>query len=596
MRIAMLSWETLHSIAVGGVSAHVTELAAALARQGHDVHVFTRIAPGQPDYAKHDGVHYYRCPYRGDREFVDDVNNMCRAFVHRVFGVEDSTGKPFDIVHAHDWLCANAMIWIKQGRQRRSILTVHATEFGRCGNVFHGGRSARIREQERAGCYWADHVIAVSHATRAEIMWMYEVPDWKCSVVYNGVSRHRFDRPIESDKVRKRYQIGPMDPVVLFCGRLAHQKGPDILLEAFPAALNRYGHSKLLFAGDGELRGELERRGRHLGVAHALRFLGYRNGDELVDLFKMCDVVCVPSRNEPFGIVVLEAWSAGKPVVVTHNGGPGEYVDHEVNGLKVFDNPNSVAWGLNRIFDDFERARKMGEAGHEAVVNGFTWDIVAEQTLDAYIPERAKAQHSAVVDAKPVALEPGVAEPIATTAPTEGEDHGDSAIEPPAPAEPATIEQVAGEAIDVPGTQSGEAHPLPVDLHALSAEAGCEVTGNGDGVVKMVGDWEKVIEGLHKLVNATRENGGARPRVEVGIHIAQPPRSDARPDSSVATRSPSPTTTTSSPSPGGAPTKEHEPGGDNAHIGSQPKAHRRKARKRSTPKHMAQQPPTSPAR
>ncbi|MFW6059865.1 MAG: glycosyltransferase family 4 protein [Phycisphaeraceae bacterium] len=391
MRIALLSWESLHSIAVGGVAQHVTELAAALCRQGHDVHVFPRIAPGQSDYDCIDGVHYYRCAYQGHNEFVDDINNMCRAFVHRMFGVEDSTGRPFDIIHAHDWLTANAMIWAKKGRRRRGMLTIHATEYGRSGNVFHNGRSARVREQERAGTYWADHIIAVSNATRDEVMWMYEVPEWKCSVVYNGVSRQRFDRAVDVAAVRRRCDIGPMDPVVLFCGRLDYQKGPDILLEAFPQVLATYRNAKLVFAGDGGMRHQLEHRARQLSVAHATRFLGYRSGEEIVDIFKMCDAVAAPSRNEPFGIVVLEAWCASKPVIVTQNGGPSEYVWHEVNGLRIFDNPNSVSWGIHQLFGDFDRARWMGANGRRAVDTGFTWDLVAEQTLMVYDPQRAAA-------------------------------------------------------------------------------------------------------------------------------------------------------------------------------------------------------------
>ncbi len=62
MRIAMLTWESLHSVAVGGVAVHVTELAAALQRRGHEVHVFARLGQGQTTYAVIDGVHYHRCP------------------------------------------------------------------------------------------------------------------------------------------------------------------------------------------------------------------------------------------------------------------------------------------------------------------------------------------------------------------------------------------------------------------------------------------------------------------------------------------------------------------------------------------------------
>jgi len=383
MRIAMLVWESLHSIPVGGVAAHVTELAAALERKGNEVHVFTRMGPGQSHYQLIHGVHYHRCPFQLHSDFVEEVNNMCRSFVHYVLATEDFIG-PFDIIHAHDWLAANAMIWIKQGRGRKTVLTVHSTEYGRCGNDFYGGRCARVRHQERAGTYWADRVIAVSQSLKHEIMWMYQVPEWKVTPIYNGVNLHHFEGWLDPGGVKAGYGIGPMDPVVLFVGRMVHQKGPDLLMEAIPGLLRHYPSVKFIFAGDGELRRPLEHRARQLGVAHATRFLGFKNGHELPELYKTCDVLCVPSRNEPFGVVVLEAWSAGKPVVATVNGGPNEYVWHAVNGLKIHPNPNSVGWGLGTLFTNFEWARWMGRNGRMAVEAAFTWNRIADQTLHVY--------------------------------------------------------------------------------------------------------------------------------------------------------------------------------------------------------------------
>jgi glycosyltransferase involved in cell wall biosynthesis len=383
MRIAMFSWESLHSIAVGGVAVHVTELAAALERKGHELHVFTRMAHGRPQYEVVHGVHYHRCPMQLNPNFVDEVNGMCQSFAHHFAGVEDLVGT-FDVVHAHDWLAANAMIWVKQGRGRRGVLTMHSTEYGRAGNLFHDGQAARERDQERAGTYWADRVIAVSHATKNELMWIYQLPESKISVVYNGVSMHRFAGQIDQGAVKRHYGIGPLEPTVLFCGRLVQQKGPDLLLEAIPSVLNYYPNAKFVFAGDGNLRHSLVQRARRLHIEHAARFLGHRDGEELVQLFKMADTLCVPSRNEPFGIVVLEAWSAGKPVVATMNGGPNEYVRHEVDGLKIYANPESVAWGLGTLFADWTAARKMGEEGRKSVEASFTWDVIADQTLDVY--------------------------------------------------------------------------------------------------------------------------------------------------------------------------------------------------------------------
>ncbi|MCK5581300.1 MAG: glycosyltransferase family 4 protein [Candidatus Omnitrophica bacterium] len=385
LRIALLSWESLHSISVGGIGAHVTQLAAALERKGHEVHVFTRI--GWDGHAQHEcihGVHYHRIPYTHHSNFIEDVNNMCRSFVTSVFHHEDYMGAHFDIVHAHDWLTSNAMVWIKEGRGRKTVLTIHSTEYGRCGNNFWGGPSAHIRDHERHGTFCADKIIAVSNTLKNEVTWMYNLPDWKVKSIYNGVSCHDFDGCLDAGDVKKRYGIGPFEPMVLFAGRMTVQKGPDILVEAIPFILHHHYNAKFVFAGDGHLRGAVEDRARQLGVNHATRFIGHQDAWNLSELYKACDCVCVPSRNEPFGIVILEAWSAGKPVVASKNGGPSELIWHDVTGLKISPTPDSVAWGIGTLFGNFEHARWMGSKGREAVEKCFSWDHIAEQTLDFY--------------------------------------------------------------------------------------------------------------------------------------------------------------------------------------------------------------------
>ena len=383
MRIAILTWESLHSTAVGGVAVHTSELSTALVEKGHEVHLFTRRMPNQRSHDLIEGVHYHRCTYPSHPDFVEDVNNMCRAMVDHFYLVEDFVGE-FDIVHAHDWLCANAMIWIKKGREHKCVFTIHSTEYGRCGNAFPSGRSVRVREQERAGTYWADKIIAVSQVTKEEVVWMYEVPEAKIDVINNGVDWERFDINVDPGEEKIKYSIAPLDPTVLFCGRLAWQKGADILVESIRDILPKYPKAKFIFAGDGDQRNSLEARVRHLGIGNAVRFVGYKDGTELVKLFKLCDAVCVPSRNEPFGIVVLEAWSASKPVVVTEIGGPKYYVEHEVNGLKIFPRVDSVYWGIDRVFSNFDRARWMGQNGRKSVERSFSWDKISSQNIEVY--------------------------------------------------------------------------------------------------------------------------------------------------------------------------------------------------------------------
>jgi glycosyltransferase involved in cell wall biosynthesis len=383
VRIALFSWETLHSIAVGGVGVHVTELAAALQRRGHEVHVFTRQGHQQPHYDCVHGVHYHRCTFQLNPNFVDEINNMCRAFVHSFFAVEDHVGR-FDIVHSHDWLAANAAVWIKQGRNHRSVLTMHSTEYGRNGNRFFGGQSPRVQDHERHGTYCVDRIITVSNQLKDEIKWLYQVPEHKVRMIYNGVNASNFDYDIDPAVVKGRYGIAPLDPTVLFVGRMVVQKGPDILVQTMPALLKFYPNAKFVFVGDGHMKNDVQHLANSLRAGHALRLLGDRRGRELHDLFKACDVVAVPSRNEPFGIVILEGWSAQKPVVSTKRGGPSEFVWHEINGLQVDDTPDSVAWGVGSLLADHERCRWMGRNGRAAVDAAFSWDSIAEQTEEVY--------------------------------------------------------------------------------------------------------------------------------------------------------------------------------------------------------------------
>ena len=373
MRIAMLAWESLHSVSLGGVAVHVTELAAALERKGNEVHVFTRMRwGGDWQYDNIQGVHYHRVPYNGAADIVDDVNNMCRAFVGAVFHVEDFMGAHFDIVHAHDWMAANAMVWIKQGRGRKGIITMHSTEYGRCGNNFYGGRAKRIMDHERNATFCADKVITVSQLLKNEVMWIYNVPDGKASVIANGISYEQFNGYIDPGQIKGKYGIGPFDPTVVFVGRLTAQKGPDLLISAIPHILKFHSNAKFIISGDGDMRGQIEQTARNLGVAHACRFYGVLPRGELINVYKACDCVVIPSRNEPFGIVVLEAWAAGKPVVATHNG--TEFVWHNVNGFKVHATPDSIAWGIGSMFANFDHARWMGGKGREAVEQSFSWD------------------------------------------------------------------------------------------------------------------------------------------------------------------------------------------------------------------------------
>jgi glycosyltransferase involved in cell wall biosynthesis len=384
VRIALFAWESLDSIHVGGAGVHVSELARVLASLNHEVHLFTRQAAGQEYYEEHDGVFLHRCAFEQDGDFVRETRNMCRSFEHHFLTTRALVGE-FDIIHAHDWLTADVLSLLKQKNcNAKRILTMHSTEYGRCGNNLFPGRSQAVRHYEWQGIFDAQRVICVSKALLDEVVWLYSAPQDKCRVIYNGIRPESFDFSCDFGAIKTSVGVHPMAPTILFAGRVVYQKGVDILVNAIPSVLKHVPTAMFLFAGDGEMRWDLEGATRARGLEHNTRWLGKIPRERLRSLFKSCDAVCVPSRNEPFGIVILEAWSAHKPVVATVIGGPGEFVTHERTGFSINPNPDSVAWGIGHIFANFEQARRMGENGRREVEERFTWDNIVRQTLEAY--------------------------------------------------------------------------------------------------------------------------------------------------------------------------------------------------------------------
>jgi glycosyltransferase involved in cell wall biosynthesis len=385
MRIAMFSWESMHSIAIGGLAPHITELAGGLERRGHEVHVFTRMGLNQTGYDLIDGVHYHRCPFEPHDDFLTYVARMNDSFSWHFAETESFIGQPFDVVHGHDWMTVWALSQVKHRHQRPIVFTVHSTEYGRCGNsVWDDPMSRRIRDIEWEGSYIAQRVICVSKTLAEEARRLYDIPEDKVHPIYNGVNVEKYNGNVDAGAVRKFHGIGLDDPLVLFAGRLTWQKGPDLLVEAIPGVLKSHPRTKILFAGDGDMKPGLESRASQIGIDHATRFLGHCKGDGLVNLFKSSDMVCVPSRNEPFGIVILEAWSASKPVVATRIGGPTEFVRHAVNGFTVDPGVEAIGQGLELMLADMPSAQEMGRKGRIEAESRFTWDHSAADTETVY--------------------------------------------------------------------------------------------------------------------------------------------------------------------------------------------------------------------
>ena len=379
LRIGMFSWESEHSVKVGGISPHVTKLAEMLAKD-HEVHIFTRIGK-MSEYDEINGVHYQRCIHDNSSGIVYQMNRMCEAMTDRFYAVEKLFGR-FDILHGHDWHPVIALNELKWRKGLPYVFTFHSTEWGRNGNNHSWSDESReISHREWSGGYESSQIIVTSDNLKDEVQWLYQIPDYKLDIIPNGIVAGSMRRSVDAGKVKETFGIHPLAPMVLFLGRMAHQKGPDLLVEAVPHVLNHRWDTRFVFVGEGDLRSGCEHRTTNLGIGHACSFLGYMDDVNLRYLLNSCDIFCMPSRNEPFGIAALEAWDAGKPVIGTK---AVPLIDDFVNGIQAYLYPESIAWCINSVIDKPNLLRQMGEDGRKRVESIYRWEKIADMTVDVY--------------------------------------------------------------------------------------------------------------------------------------------------------------------------------------------------------------------
>jgi glycosyltransferase involved in cell wall biosynthesis len=168
-------------------------------------------------------------------------------------------------------------------------------------------------------------------------------------------------------------------PLVVAMGRLHENKAFDVLLEAMARIPGVY----LWIAGEGPLRAELEKKAEVLGVKPRTRFLGWREDTQA--LLASADVFVCPSRHEPLGNVVLEAWAQGAPVVAADSYGPGSLIDNRETGMLVpVDDAPTMARAIQNLLEDTKLRHRIARQGQQAYKKDFTEKIIVDRYLEFF--------------------------------------------------------------------------------------------------------------------------------------------------------------------------------------------------------------------
>jgi len=250
----------------------------------------------------------------------------------------------------------------------------------------HKHPQSRIHAAERSMARRADHVITCSEYMAGHVAQIFGVPPRRITAIPNGIDPADLVAASGPELVRLRARFAaPDERLVLLVGRLVHEKGFHLALDALAPITRRHGRVRFVVAGTGTAEAALKTQARELGLSEYGSFIGWAGDDLLHSLYRIADLCIVPSIYEPFGLVALEAMASGCLCIVADTGGLREVVPADGTvGLRF---PSRDADALREVLDrvltdDATRAQLIGEA-REHVLQ-FDWGEVARRTRDVY--------------------------------------------------------------------------------------------------------------------------------------------------------------------------------------------------------------------
>jgi len=384
----------------GGQVVYVLELSNCLARMGYRVDILTRRFEGQPSSEKvSDGVRILRFPC-GGKEFIPK-ETLCYKIPEWVTNVRryiDSKKLRYAFIDSHYWdagLAGQALanhLDIPHvhtphsiGAWKRDNMDGDPQELERVYNFRH-----RIREEKVV--YDECDVLMATTPQQRDILVAgeYDAPREKIRVIPPGYDDTRFFPVSSASRLAIKQDLDLEGRIVLALGRMAKNKGYDLLLRAMAVVFKRVDDVRLLLAvgstepNDDETRQveQLTRLADELGVRDRVMFRDYIPDELLADYYRAADVFALSSRYEPFGMTAVEAMACGTPTVVTTEGGLWEQVTWGLEALYAnpFD-PDAFGHAIAAVVMHPRVRDQLAKFGSQKARSRFTWTGVAQQLL-----------------------------------------------------------------------------------------------------------------------------------------------------------------------------------------------------------------------
>lgn len=284
----------------------------------------------------------------------------------------------FSFAHAHTSHAhtLGAVAAASLGRRRPRMIVARRVDFSIFRRSFFGLNHLKY-------LHGVDQYITVSEAIR-RVLIDDGVPAERIECVHSGIDVGKILRaPERTAELRAELGVPSGHKLVANVAHMADHKGQRYLIEAVPEVLRTHPQTTFAIVGKGELREDLERQARELGVQDSVRFPGFRT--DVPSLLKALDIFVMPSHMEGLGTSVLDAMAAKTPVVGTEAGGMPESVRHEQTGILCpIRDAGAIARGVVRYLEEPEFAQRMAANAFDLVQRDFSTDAMVEGTLRVY--------------------------------------------------------------------------------------------------------------------------------------------------------------------------------------------------------------------
>ncbi len=400
-RIAMIS---LHTSPLdqpgtgdaGGMNVYVVELSKRLAARDIEVEIYTRATSSAlpPSVEAFPGVtvhHVHAGPFEGLTK--DELPGQMCVFAREVLRAEAHHDQGwYDVIHSHYWLSGQVGALVRDRWSVPLAHTMHTMAKVKNESLATGDKPEPdgrvIGEEQVVGA--ADMLIANTDIEAKQLVELYGADPGRVEVVHPGVDLDVF-RPRPG--ARSRLGLAQDAVVLMFAGRIQPLKAPDVLLHAVARILERDPDLRRRLvvpvvggpSGSGlEHPESLAQLASSLGIDDVVRFVPPVAQADLADWYSAATLVCVPSYNESFGLVAVEAQACGTPVVAAAVGGLPTVVRDGVSGLLVESHDaDDYAAAIRRIVEQPALRESMARAAVEQAAT-FAWERTADATVEVY--------------------------------------------------------------------------------------------------------------------------------------------------------------------------------------------------------------------